>query len=109
MRKRFWILIPPLDFSFFEQELKSIAWNFRNNRDALLEALDKLARDPSHHDARLYAYGLRAWPDRTVNLVEALHSAIENETCEEANRIRKLMADADTKPKRRRKAKSATA
>ena len=69
----------------------------------MLDALDKLAQDPSQNDARLYAYALRAWPVRTLNLVESVQSAIDSDTCEEANRIRKLLADADIKRKRRGK------
>ena len=101
MRKRLWILIPPMDFSLFAEELKRLAWNFRDDRNVILAALDELGKHPSQADARLYAYGLRAWPDRTLKLRDCLHSAIENDTCDEAERIRKLIADAESRRKAR--------
>ncbi|MGD9806302.1 MAG: hypothetical protein AB7O71_10780 [Hyphomicrobiaceae bacterium] len=103
MRKRLWILIPAMDYSLFRDVLKRIAWNFRDDLQRMLDALDELGKDPSQIDSRLYAYGLRAWTDRTLKVDKCLRAAIENDTCEEANRIRTLLANADKKRKSARR------
>lgn len=93
-------IIPALTLDIYHINLSGMIQHFRGLHDVLLQTLDEHAKNGSR-DAALYAYGVRAWPDRKEGLVRTLCDAIENDTCEEANRLRELIGEREVARRRK--------